>query len=248
MNHEDSPLKDIFIGKMTKAWADNNQIPVVYHPQINSTNLLSKSSDLEDKDFCLYLTDFQTEGKGRGTNQWMSPKGGALLSTWTFFLPNTPNSSFTSRVGLALWRALSSTWSFIPFSLKAPNDIYVHDKKLAGILVETVTQGTEIVAHIGIGLNVLSKPENVSTATALIQCFPKDLALHGQDWIRFVDRFLFEITDAISSCDEELSSTDCENLKLALNHFEGLQETYQKVFPNAELLTLSGKKIPWTQI
>lgn len=247
MSVSDSPLKDILIGKMTKAWADNTQIPVLYHPQIDSTNLLAKNTELGENDFRICLTDFQTAGKGRGQNTWLSPKGSALLSTWSFYLPEAPLPTFTSRVGLALWRALSSTWSFIPFALKAPNDIYVHDKKLAGILVETVTQGSEIATHIGLGLNVLGFPENLNTATSLIHCLPKNIPMLGPDWVKFLDRFFFELTDAIYNCNEVLSTTDRENLKKALNEFQLLPAKYDEVLETAELVS-QGKKIPWTQI
>lgn len=247
MSQQDNPLKDILIGKMSKAWAENNQIPVNYLPQTESTNALAKHTDLADNDFCLFITDLQTAGKGRGQNTWQSIKGSSLLSTWTFYLPAAPHSSFTSRVGLALWRALKTTWTFVPFALKAPNDIYVNDKKLAGILIETVTQGSEVITHIGVGLNVLTAPEEVATATSLIHSLPKSLPLQGQDWVRFLDRFFFELTEAITSADEALTATDRENLKVALNEFVLLETKYDDVLETAELMT-NGKKIPWSQI
>ncbi len=244
---KDNPLQDILIGKMSKAWADNSQIPVTYLPQTQSTNALAKDSDLGENDFKLTLTDFQSEGRGRQKNKWHSEKGGSLLSTWSFYLPQAPHSSFTSRVGMALWRALKTTWTFIPFSLKAPNDIYVLDKKISGILIETISQGSEIITHIGIGINVLTFPENIPMASSLVHSFPKNLPLLGTDWVRFLDRLFFELTEGVSAAGEPLNSTDCENLKWALNQWTLLEAPIDEVLENAELIS-SGKKVPWSQI
>jgi BirA family biotin operon repressor/biotin-[acetyl-CoA-carboxylase] ligase len=97
---------------------------------------------------------------------------------------------------MALLKALQNTWSYIPFALKAPNDIYIGDKKCAGLLIETVTQGNEISTFIGLGLNVLKKPAEIPNATSLVGEMPKECPLLGTDWVRFLDRFFFELTEA----------------------------------------------------
>lgn len=243
----DSPLKDILIGKMTKAWAENNQIPVHYEAQVESTNSIAKKLSLDDNDFRLFITDHQTQGRGRGQNTWTSPKGSGLISTWGFYLNSAPQPPFTSRVGLALWKALKSTWCFVPFALKAPNDIYVGDKKIAGILIETVTQGNEITSFIGIGLNVFSFPETISNSSSLIHSFPKNTPLLGSDWLHFMDKLFFELTEAVSEASELLNSTERANLKEALNQFTELKIKYTDVSEKADLIT-ENNKISWNQL
>lgn len=82
-------------------------------------------------------------------------------------------------VGLALIDALSPAIdaSFVApvtarkpqLRLKWPNDVYLDDKKLAGILVEARAQGNATTLVVGIGLNVLSTtfPEGLEHATSL---------------------------------------------------------------------------------
>ena len=64
-------------------------------------------------------------------------------------------------VGLALYKACSGTWPFLNWNLKAPNDLYISNKKVAGLLIETVTQGDDIRLLVGLGLNVLATPDQV---------------------------------------------------------------------------------------
>lgn len=243
----ESPIDDILIGKLTSAWAKNSQIPCVYKESLSSTNTLAKEQGLAENDFMLFLTDHQTLGRGRGQNTWTTPKGSALLSTWCFYLNESPTVTFPSRVGMALVKALQSTWVYLPFALKAPNDIYIGDKKCAGLLIETITQGNEISTFIGLGLNVLKHPEDISTSTSLVEEMPKALPLLGQDWVGFLDRFFFELTEAAQLAGEELSTSDRENLKSLLNRHTLLKSKYEGVSASGDL-TMDGKTIPWSQL
>lgn len=243
----DSPLDDILIGKMTYAWAQNAQIPCEYKESLSSTNTHAKDKGLEDNDFMLVLTDEQTMGRGRGQNTWITVKGSALLSSWCFYLNDAPHITFPCRVGIALLKALQNTWMYLPFALKAPNDIYIGDKKCAGLLIETITQGNEISTFIGLGLNVIRKPKDIPTATSLVSEMPKHCPLLGTDWVRFLDRFFFELTEACQLAAEELNSTDRENLKNGLNRSVLLKSKCDNVTANGDL-TFDGQKIPWNQL
>lgn len=243
----ESPLDDILIGKMTYAWAQNSQIPCFYKESIASTNSQAKEQGLAENDFMLYLADQQTLGRGRGQNTWTTARGAALLSTWCFYLNDNPHVTFPSRVGMALLRALQNTWFYIPFALKAPNDIYIGDKKCAGLLIETITQGNEISTFIGLGLNVLKKPNEIPNSTSLVGEMPKNCPLLGTDWVRFLDRFFFELTEAAQLAGEELNTTDRENLKNALNKHVLLKTKYDDVSADGDLIA-DGKTTPWNQL
>lgn len=243
----ESPLDDILIGKMTYAWAQNSQIPCVYKESISSTNTAAKEQGLGENDFILFLADEQKSGRGRGPNTWTTIKGSALLSTWCFYLNDPPQVTFPSRVGLALFKALQNTWTFLPFSLKAPNDIYIGDKKCAGLLIETVTQGNEISTFIGLGLNVFKKPKEIPSATSLVDEMPKQCPLLGSDWVSFLDRFFFELTEAAQSASEELNTTERENLKNILNRLTLLNTKFEDVSAHGDL-TIGGKTIPWNKL
>lgn len=99
----------------------------------------------------------QTEGRGRAGRRWISP--GALQNAENLCLsliidivvPLAELAPFTLALGVAARRALPQV------QLKWPNDLYLGDKKLGGILVEVAkssAQGCTLVAGIGINLRM----------------------------------------------------------------------------------------------
>lgn len=250
---QDHPLSDIRLGQITKKWAENNHLYVHYSPVVESTNELAKSLAFDEKlleePLCLFLTDHQTAGRGRGKNMWVdSNPGSALLSSWSYLLSAKPQPTTSCLVGLAVYRALSTTWPFLPWNIKAPNDIYIGDKKVAGILMESILQGDEVRVIVGLGVNVLSSPKEVPTAGAILECLPAGVPLLGHDWTACLDRLMFELTDAISHCEDELSPSDQHSLLMALNKHPLLKEKYIGIQPNGTLLLASDKKINWWEL
>lgn len=248
----DTPLADIRIGKVTSQWAENNNIVVSYNAQTTSTNEVAKqeafSENLLAESLCLYITDHQTAGRGRGTHSWSDARpGSSLLSSWSFLLGVKPQPTTSCLIGLAVYRACMTTWPFLPWNLKAPNDIYLHNNKVAGILLENIMQGDEVRLIIGLGFNVTASPDNVDNAISLLEALPQGAPLLGQDYMSFLDRLLFEMTDAISKCDEPLSPTDQLSLLTALNAHPLLKEKYTGMEADGSLL-IKDKKISWTSL
>lgn len=222
---------NIQIGLVTSQWAKASHLKTNYFKTIDSTNTQAKKSAFSqeelENEFVLYVTDTQTEGRGRFDRTWTSPQiGASLLSTWSFLIEQTPSPHVTAKVGLSLYNALKNTWQSLPLSLKAPNDIYIGEKKVAGILVETVTQGADHRLVIGIGLNVFNHPQELSLATNLLSCLPKTVPLLGEDWISFLERLFFELTAVVSQAHEELTTTQKNNLILLLNQNLLLEKPY----------------------
>ena len=73
--------------------------------------------------------------------------------------------------GLSLAVGISIAQSLHPeLRLKWPNDIWLHGRKLAGILIETASTGTTRYAVIGVGINILARDSTgLSTAAAWLQ-------------------------------------------------------------------------------
>jgi BirA family biotin operon repressor/biotin-[acetyl-CoA-carboxylase] ligase len=231
-NTSDSPISDIQIGEVTAQWAKSNNLKTNYFKSIDSTNTHAKKSAFEQEELenevVLYFTEEQTHGRGRFDRTWTNPaKGTGLLSTWSFAVLLPPHPHTTAKVGMALHNALKATWTALPFSLKAPNDLFVGSKKMAGLLIETVSQGAEHRLLIGLGLNVFAFPKDINTATDLISNLPKSTPLLGEDWISFVDRFLYELTLLIPTAHDELSSTQKQNFIELLNLNPLLDKKYQ---------------------
>ncbi|MEA4936835.1 MAG: biotin--[acetyl-CoA-carboxylase] ligase [Paludibacter sp.] len=108
-------------------------------------------------------TDFQTRGKGQGTNKWESAKGKNLLFSILLkpvHVPVEEQFLISQIISLAIADSLRRLVSPDDdgFSIKWPNDIYWQNKKVGGILIENTWQGRKIASSvIGIGLNVNQK-------------------------------------------------------------------------------------------
>lgn len=227
------------IGLMTQEWCHKHQIPVDFFSSVDSTSNYAKTllnDPLENhKTLHVVLADAQTAGRGRGTNSWMSPQSGnSLLSTWSFRLTRPPQPVISARIGLALYLAVTKVWPQAPFSLKAPNDLYLGDKKVAGILLEAVEQGPHIRLLIGIGLNVFQAPE-LATAAFLSSSIDEE-SLMG-NWGFFLNELYRHFQQACDQVGAQLSSFDCESLLHALNQFPLLKEKYSQVDLDGSLHT-----------
>ncbi len=111
----------------------------------------------------------QTAGKGQMGAHWQSDAG--LNLTFSVFLNNVNLSVerqflLTKIVSLSLVDLLSNFG--VSAKIKWPNDIYVNDRKIAGVLIENVIQGKTITRSIiGIGLNVNQQDFGALPATSL---------------------------------------------------------------------------------
>lgn len=110
------------------------------------------------------LAESQTAGRGRRENRWQAEAGRDVLMT-VLLRPAAPLHQWpriTTLTALALCKAIEATTSLRP-QIKWPNDVYVRDRKVAGILAETFTDRGGAYMVLGMGLNVNT------------QRFPKDL-------------------------------------------------------------------------
>jgi BirA family biotin operon repressor/biotin-[acetyl-CoA-carboxylase] ligase len=126
---------------------------------VDSTNnyalkMLRSGSVLEGTSI---VCDFQTGGKGQRGNTWHSEEGMNLLFTVILhpvFLEAEEHFVLTKLSSLAIQKYLQDK-ILAPVRIKWPNDIFVNDSKIAGILIETVLKGNKIgSAVIGIGINI----------------------------------------------------------------------------------------------
>jgi BirA family biotin operon repressor/biotin-[acetyl-CoA-carboxylase] ligase len=120
-------------------------------PEIDSTNSelmrRARGGQLEP---ILLVAEHQTAGRGRLGREWVD--AGALTSlTFSLGLPLAPVD--WSGLSLAVGIAVASTLH-PQLRLKWPNDIWLGERKLGGILIETVSVGEVRYAVIGVGINM----------------------------------------------------------------------------------------------
>jgi BirA family biotin operon repressor/biotin-[acetyl-CoA-carboxylase] ligase len=91
----------------------------------------------------------QTNGHGQFSRPWNSPIGGMYLSV--IFRGSIPE---TVTIGEIIRDFLTELTGSNEFTIKLPNDILFKDRKICGILIESVSRGQENYGAIGIGINV----------------------------------------------------------------------------------------------
>jgi BirA family transcriptional regulator, biotin operon repressor / biotin---[acetyl-CoA-carboxylase] ligase len=126
-------------------------------PQIDSTNTeLMRRARAGRLEPVLLVAERQTAGRGRLGRDWFSDDSDASTQSLTFSigLPLAPRdwSGLSLAVGLSVVESLHAD-----LRLKWPNDVWLHDRKLAGILIETASLGELRYAVIGIGINLLAR-------------------------------------------------------------------------------------------
>ncbi|HEV2128295.1 MAG TPA: biotin--[acetyl-CoA-carboxylase] ligase [Thermomicrobiales bacterium] len=129
----------------------------VWYPQIGSTMDVAGALAVHGApNGTLVETDFQTAGRGRQGRQWLAPPGSALLSSWILRPPDGHDTGVLSpMIALALLRALQHLKSTIPVGYKWPNDVWIGDRKAAGILLTARHAGGEPVVIAGVGVNIV---------------------------------------------------------------------------------------------
>lgn len=129
---------------------------VVVFEEVGSTlDVAHAEGERGDPAGTLVIADAQTAGRGRMGRSWRSDPGAGIWLT----LLERPTSTESLGV-LALRLALAVAPALDPFAgastlLKWPNDVYVGERKLAGVLVEARWRGPRLDwVAIGVGINV----------------------------------------------------------------------------------------------
>jgi BirA family biotin operon repressor/biotin-[acetyl-CoA-carboxylase] ligase len=139
-------------------------------PEIDSTNTeLMRRARAGRMEPVLLVAEHQKAGRGRLGRGWASQAGDSL--TFSLGLPLAPSdwSGLSLAVGVSLAESLHPR-----LKLKWPNDIWLDDRKLAGILIETASFGeggdARRYAVVGVGINIAQRDASgLSTPPAWLQ-------------------------------------------------------------------------------
>ena len=131
---------------------------IQFYESLQSTNS-SASLSLKEKELpegTVIFTDFQTAGKGQQGKRWESEKGKNLLFSVILYPSSvSPDNQFLISMIISLG-ICDFLRELVPeVKIKWPNDIYVNNDKIAGILIENSIIGDTIESSItGIGINI----------------------------------------------------------------------------------------------
>ena len=135
--------------------------------KVKSTNLYAKEhlSELSDKTVVHALS--QTDGRGRLQRKWVELGEGNLFMSFVLKPSNSFDevySNLTQYLSVKLCKILE-TYGIEP-QIKWPNDVLISGKKIAGILSETVMQGSNFKGLVlGIGVNLNASEASVKEIT-----------------------------------------------------------------------------------
>ncbi len=136
---------------------------VYYFDSVDSTqNFATNIAKNQDEFGSVVIAESQTLGKGRLGRKWISPKGGIWLSV--ILQPSFDISKITLipfAVAVALSDAIEKSLK-IKTELKWPNDLTIHGKKVAGIIIDASIESTRVESVVvGVGINFKINPKEI---------------------------------------------------------------------------------------
>jgi BirA family biotin operon repressor/biotin-[acetyl-CoA-carboxylase] ligase len=157
---------------------------IVVLDETTSTNDVVLQMALGDRpEGLVVFAEHQTAGRGQHGNKWESP---GLKGLW-FSILLRPKIAIQDSPRLAQWAAnvVAATIQnefFLCATVKLPNDVYIKERKIAGVLVEMRAQPrAPHIAILGIGVNVNQMPRHFSeelreraTSLAIVRRGPVD--------------------------------------------------------------------------
>ncbi len=210
-----------------------NELNIVYKSSIDSTNTHAKDNYERLTYPSVILTSLQLNGRGRSANSWTpTAVGDSLYATWCFQKNIPPSPVLSMRIGLLLQSAIEVHFN-IRTSLKAPNDVYIQESKVSGILIEGVHYKELFHTFIGIGINVFSKPP-IENTTYLVEHSKFDIKI----WRAFLMALNNGMIRQIDSTQNTLNRSEQQLLLVALrrhanfNNLQSVSDSGNLVFPD----------------
>lgn len=158
------------------------------------------------------FTESQTAGRGRRENRWIAPRGKDLMFS-VLLKPDAPLEKWprlTTLAALAICKAVELELPLQP-RIKWPNDIYLSDRKISGLLAETLSTRHGMLLVLGIGLNVnsLKFPPEI-TATSLLRELGSVTALGELDRNSLASRLLETLHSEFQRLEDDFSGAIAE--------------------------------------
>lgn len=206
-------------------------IRILEFDELDSTNnyLASKASDMPHG--TVVRAECQSAGRGQRGNSWESAPGENILMS-VLLKPSglKPSEQFrlSQAVALAIVKTLRPLLPDKEVCVKWPNDIYVGDEKICGVLIENIVSGGRIESSIaGIGINVNqqefhSDAPNPTSLAILTGC--------RYDVADLSRRVAFEVVEMVDElCENSDVKTLSEDYNAALWRREGYHPYYDCV-------------------
>ena len=189
-----------------------NKCDIIWLDSVDSTKNEAKRRMSSCDNMTVLSALSQTYGRGQRGNTWSSKAGENL--TFSIILKDIEHIQAASQSALSEITALSVTELLAQYGIQAmikwPNDIYVADRKICGILIENSLRGNHLSSSIiGIGLNINQRNFDVKLVN------PTSMSLESSIETEFDTRICLE-----------------RFMQIFLNHlngFSGSEEDFQRL-------------------
>lgn len=154
---------------------------IQYFKEINSTHLYAKENYNKMKNGEILLADSQTTGIGTKGRKWHTGKEKNIAMSIILFPKCKVNQleNFTTKIASEISKVIYGLYGY-NLEIKKPNDLFLNNKKISGILTEAHTLSNEVkFLIISIGFNVNEEEFNKDTekiATSLKKEFGKEFS------------------------------------------------------------------------
>ena len=202
----------------------------------------------------MYLADHQWAGRGRNQKRWYNgAPGTCFLVSLTHQQEEAPSYLLPARLGLTLYLTLTLCWPSLPWRLKAPNDIYLGEGKVAGLLLELLQKGKTYFLILGLGMNVFPSSQRFTNKDlnlppiSYLQAF-LEKPLSQLFWRRFLKEVYSKWQKSCQSLPKgRLFLKEQKELLSALNAHHK-EKVYKKVDEQGNLYLTDGRQVPWQNL
>lgn len=171
-------------------WVQINNIPFTSDETLSSTNDLAKEQAFHIADpLHLYFCQNQKQGRGRGPNIWEDSGEGQVFLTFSIQRDVPPHYLASLLIGLFLQQSLEKAWPHPQWRIKPPNDMFLSEKKVGGLLIEVVHQAPVSRLIVGLGINLYNHPEALPEAGNIAATLGLTPEQSLKNFSRFLDLF-----------------------------------------------------------
>lgn len=126
----------------------------IHFESIDSTNTYLKQNYKQLENFTFISADIQTQGRGRNNRKWDSDNNNLLFSLLIKDKNILKKVNEVSIISAYIIIKVLQEYGIDDLSIKWPNDVYAGNKKICGILLESISTNELECLIVGVGVNV----------------------------------------------------------------------------------------------
>ena len=186
---DEKKLRELLVGKRLQRLHISNPVCLA---SVDSTQLYMADELRSSTEGDLVTSKVQTCGKGRGDRNWISQTGGL----WLTLTLRPPRPEILSEIPLMTTKAIVMAFEGAGLSsctIKSPNDVYCHGRKIAGVLADARVLGNSSIVYLGVGININNDPseireiQDIATSFKQITGLTIDLVEFNADFLKKLD-------------------------------------------------------------